>query len=110
MKGLKVNTVCADALGDSDATALVERLEKGEVTATELVEAAISRAKRANPELNAIVTDTFDQALEQVKTPRKGRLGGIPTFIKDNVEVQGVPTLFGTRALPKNPSRKDHAL
>ena len=31
MSEFKVNTVCADALGDSDATALAERLEKGEV-------------------------------------------------------------------------------
>lgn len=109
MNEFRVNTVCDDALGDSDAFALAARLEKGEVTPTELVEAAIKRANQANPVLNAIVTNTFDLALEQAKQPRKGKLGGIPTFIKDNVEVKGVPTLFGTRALPRRPSQKDHA-
>jgi len=109
MNQLKVNTVCEDALGNSDATALAKRLASGDVTPAELVEAAINRAKRANPELNAIVTDTFDAAREQAKMPRKGPLGGIPTFIKDNVEVEGVPTLFGTRGLPRHPARKDHA-
>ena len=109
MNELSVNTVCDDALGDSDATALSERLENGEVTPTELVEAAIRRAKQANPVLNAIVTDTFDSAREQAGKPRNGKLAGIPTFIKDNVEVAGVPTLFGTRALPRTPSSKDHA-
>ncbi|MFZ5564060.1 MAG: amidase [Thermodesulfobacteriota bacterium] len=109
MSKLKVNTVCDDALGDSDATALAKRLAAGDVTPAELVEAAINRAKQANPALNAIVTETFDSAMEQSKRPRKGRLGGIPTFIKDNVEVEGVPTLFGTRALPRHPAKKDHA-
>ncbi|MEW6078790.1 MAG: amidase [Thermodesulfobacteriota bacterium] len=109
MNELKVNTVCNDVLEDLDATALAERLESGKVTSMELVEAAIKRAEQANPKLNAIVTKTFDTAREQAKGPRKGRLGGIPTFIKDNVEVQGVPTLFGTRALPRTPSKKDHA-
>jgi amidase len=109
MNERRINTVCDDALGESDATALAERLEKGEVTPIELVEAAIKRARLANPGLNAIVTDTFEQALEQAKAPRKGALGGVPTFIKDNVEVAGVPALFGTRALPKRPAQKDHA-
>ena len=109
MNEFKVNTVCEDALGDSDATALVKRLEAGDVSPAELVEAAINRARRANPALNAIVTDTFDSALAQSKMPRKGKFGGIPTVIKDNVEVEGVPTLFGTRALPRHPAKKDHA-
>ncbi len=109
MNEVRINTVCDDALGDSDALALAERLEKGEVTPTELVEAAIKRAEQVNPVLNAIITDTFDQALEQAKSPLKGKLGGVPTFIKDNVDVQGAPTLFGTRGLPKRPAKKDQA-
>ncbi len=109
MNEVRINTVCDDALGDLDATALAKRLASGEVTATELVAAAIKRAKKANPKLNAIITDTFDLALEQAKKTRMGKLAGIPTFIKDNVDVFGVPTLQGTRALPRRPAKKDQA-
>jgi len=105
----RMNTVCEDALGDLDATALAERLARGEVTASEVVAASIKRAEQANPKLNAIITETFVSALEEAKKPHMGKLAGIPTFIKDNVDVFGVPTLQGTRALPRRPAKKDQA-
>ena len=47
--------------------AIAEKISSGEISATEAVEAAIARARSVNPELNAIVTETFDLAREQVK-------------------------------------------
>jgi amidase len=69
-----------------------------------VIEAAIARARKVNPALNAIVTDTFEQARNQHKMPATGVLAGVPSFIKDNEHVKGVPTLMGTRALPNKPA------
>ena len=47
-----------------DATAQAELVRKKEVAPLELVEAAITRIERLNPELNAVVTPMFDLARE----------------------------------------------
>jgi amidase len=54
-----------DALGQAD---LVRR---GELTATELVEAAIGRIEAMNGQLNAVVTPLFERALEEAKLALK---------------------------------------
>ena len=43
-----------DALGDDDTVGLVERLRSGEVSATDLVEAAAARTDMVNPALNGL--------------------------------------------------------
>ena len=45
-----------------DATAQAELVTNGEVTSTELVEAAITRIERINPHLNAVVMKWYDRA------------------------------------------------
>jgi len=45
-----------------DATALAHLLRRGEVTAVELVEAAIERIERLNPALNTVITRMDGQA------------------------------------------------
>ena len=56
-----------------DATAQAELVRRKDVTPRELVEAAIARIEAVNPELNAVVTPMFDQALGS------GRRRAIPT-------------------------------
>ena len=51
-------------LWSEDATALAEAVRGGEVTPLELVEAAISRAERTNPKINAIAERLYDSARE----------------------------------------------
>ncbi|KAA1431140.1 amidase [Mycolicibacter arupensis] len=91
-----------DALGDSDTVGLVERLRSGEVSASELVDAAIARTEAVNPELNGVAYRAFDRAREAAQqSGRPGPSGffqGIPTFVKDNVDVAGMPTMQGTDA------------
>ena len=47
---------------DYDALGLAEILRKGEVTPTEVLEAAIDRSDKVNPDLNAIILDLHKMA------------------------------------------------
>ena len=99
----KVSAFCNDALGNLDGVGIAQKIASGEVRAAEAVEAAITRAKAVNPKLNAIVTDTFDMARREVQKTLSGPFAGVPSFIKDTDDVEGVPTLWGSRALPDKP-------
>lgn len=81
-----------------DGLTQLERLRAGDVTSLELTEAAIARSKTANELINAVANDTYDSALEAAAATPEGELGGLPTFIKDLVDWQGAPTLYGSRA------------
>ena len=57
-----------------DATALAGLIAKREVTASEVLEAAIARAEEVNPAINAIVHKQYEQARKAVAPGRrKGR-------------------------------------
>ena len=75
-----------------DATEQAELVRRGEVTATELAEAAIGRIERLNPALNAVVTPMFDRALADVRQGvPAGPFAGVPFLLKDlAVECAGV--------------------
>jgi len=80
-----------------DATALAALVQKGTVSAEEVVAAAIARAQLVNPKINAIVTPTYDAALETARGGLSGRLAGVPFLIKDLNYVKGVRCSFGSR-------------
>lgn len=99
-----------DALGDSDAVGLTERVESGEVSPGELVEAAIARTEKVNPALNGLAYQAFDRARTRAGAGRASRGGffdGVPTYIKDNVDVAGMPTMQGTDAWEPHPASAD---
>ncbi|HUL98263.1 MAG TPA: amidase family protein, partial [Mycobacterium sp.] len=102
---MRVHAFRDDALGDDDALGLTERLRSGDVSAAELVEAAIARAEAVNPALNGIAHEAFDRARRQASTQQSGFFGGVPTFVKDNVDVAGMPTMQGTDAWEPRPAR-----
>lgn len=89
-----------DALGDSDAVGLVERIRSGAVSPAELVEAAIARTEAVNPQLNGLAYQAFDRARETASGQggTGGYFAGVPTYVKDNVDVGGMPTMQGTDA------------
>jgi amidase len=98
-----------DALGDLDAVGLVQALKSGAVTASELVEGAIVRTEAVNPHLNGLAYKVFDQARRRAaqQRPYGGFFDGVPSFFKDNVEVEGMPTMQGTDAWAPRPARAD---
>lgn len=92
-----------------DATLTALRIASGEVSALEVTEAAIERAKAAEPTINAIVHPMFDQAVEKARERRGGCFAGVPTFVKDMEALYGAPTGFGTAALPPSIARRTAA-
>ncbi|SEH85837.1 amidase [Mycolicibacterium rutilum] len=98
-----------DALGDLDAVGLVEALRAGQVSRAELVEAAIARTEAVNPTLNGLAYEAFDRARARAAAPRPygGYFDGVPSFLKDNVAVAGMPTMSGTDAWTPRPERAD---
>jgi len=106
MNEFTVTSMTKDAMGDCDATALAKKIADKDVSASEVLEAAIARAELVNPKLNAIVTDSFDMARQTTQSHSgKGAFAGVPTFVKDNTDVKGLPTLFGSRAVANRPAK-----
>lgn len=81
-----------------DATALANLVRQGEIQPLELVDAAISRIERLNPNLNAVVTPAFDQARALAKKPLPdGPFTGVPFLLKDlGATLAGVRMTMGT--------------
>lgn len=73
-----------DELAFMDATAQAELLRRRELTAPELVDAAIERIERLNPVLNAVVTPMYEQArAAAAKELPQGPFTGVPFLLKD---------------------------
>ena len=61
----------ADDLAFLDATAQAELVRSGELTPIELVDAAITRVEKVNPELNAVIHPLFDKARAAAAPPAR---------------------------------------
>jgi amidase len=69
---------------DVDATTMADRVRRGEVTAVELVDAAILAIEKVNPKLNAVVHRMFDKAKQQAGgVIAEGPFRGVPFVWKD---------------------------
>jgi amidase len=91
-------------LAQLDGIAQADLVARGEVTPSELVEAAIRRAEALDPVLNAVVTPMFERALVDSRKAT-GPLAGAPMLLKDLVaEVEGVRFTEGSRFLADNVS------
>jgi amidase len=90
-----------DDLAHLDAIAQATLVRDGEITALELVEAAIERIERVNPLINAVIGDRFDAARSEVRAGlRTGPFSGVPTLLKDlGATMAGEPYHAGTRVL-----------
>jgi Asp-tRNA(Asn)/Glu-tRNA(Gln) amidotransferase A subunit family amidase len=83
----------------SDAIALAERVRSGETTPTALLDAAIERLEKKNPQLNAVVIPMLEHARRAIAAGLpEGPLAGVPFLLKDlHVTVPGVRTTHGSR-------------
>ncbi|MGX1199348.1 amidase [Parvibaculum sp. MBR-TMA-1.3b-4.2] len=92
-----------DELAKLDATAQAELVAKGEASPLELVEAAIARIEKVNPQVNAVVTTFYDKAREEAKAgPAKGPFTGVPNLVKDLDNLKGTKATSGCRLLAEN--------
>jgi amidase len=95
-----------DALAAYDAVALADLIARGEISAREACGAAIARASSVGA-LDAVACEDYERALRRAGTPSPGPLSGVPTFVKDNVDVAGLPTRHGSAAVPGRPAATD---
>ena len=103
----RVHAFSDDALGDLDAVGVAERLRAGEVSPEEAVDAAIARVERVDGPLGAMAYRAWQRARVEARSPRTGFFAGVPTVVKDNVDVAGMPTRSGTDAWEPRPARRD---
>jgi amidase len=84
-----------------DAVGLAGLVRRKEMSAAELVRAAIARIEAVNPTINAVVTPLFEEALAEAGRPlAAGPLAGVPFLLKDLGTGQaGVLQTAGSRAL-----------
>ncbi|MFN8633010.1 MAG: amidase [Chloroflexota bacterium] len=91
------------------ATEQLRALRDRQVSAVELFDLHIRRIERLDGPINAIVTRDFERARQAAHAADAARargedrpLLGLPITIKDNIDVQGLPTTIGL------PERADH--
>ncbi len=91
----------SDETAGLDATGMAALVASGEVSPRELVEAAIERAERLNPELNAIIHPFYEEAIEQAGGDLPdGPFRGVPFLRKDlGAALAGEPLHMGSRLL-----------
>ncbi len=98
-----------DALGDLDAVGVAEALRAGTVSRAEVIEAAIERTERVDPTLNALALECFERARDRAAQPFGGFFDGVPSALKDNSDVAGLPTMKGADAWQPFPAAADGA-
>ncbi|MFB9965907.1 amidase [Sinosporangium siamense] len=89
-------------LAELDGLGQAALVKAGEVTPTELLDAAIQRIERANPDVNAVVTTMYDQAHRVAAgSLPDGPFTGVPFLLKDGggVGYAGVRMTSGSRFL-----------
>jgi aspartyl-tRNA(Asn)/glutamyl-tRNA(Gln) amidotransferase subunit A len=90
-------------------------LRRKEISPLELVDAALARIERWNPELDAFITVLGDSARRQARAAgreihrgrSRGPLHGIPIALKDNFWTRGIRTTAGTKILANFVPDKD---
>lgn len=103
----RVHAFGDDALSDLDSVGVAAAISAGDISAREAADAAIARAERVNPDLNAIVVTDYERGRALADGTHTGRLAGVPTFVKDNTDVAGLATLEGSLAVPNIPKDAD---
>ena len=88
-------------LTNCDATEQAAMVVRGEVSARELVDAAIQQAHAVNGDINAIIHPRFEKAQQEASgTLPQGAFTGVPLVLKDlGAPLVGEPHHMGTRFL-----------
>ena len=93
-----------NVLDDHDALGLAELVKTKQVSASELLEAAIARAEKLNPKYNFMAHKLYERARAAVKQGLpEGPFQGVPWLIKDlNTNIAGELTEQGSRLFKGN--------
>jgi amidase len=100
----RVHAFTGDVLGSRDGVAIADLVAEGVATPAELAEAARQRGARVADRLGAVA----HHAPRPRRTPNAdSELDGVPTFLKDNTDIAGMPTNHGTAAYTAGPAEQD---
>lgn len=102
----RVHAFGDDVLGDLDATGVAELVATRHIKPREVAEAALARVEAVSA-LDAVEHLDADRALDAADRAAAGAFGGVPTFVKDNVDVAGWPTGNGSEAYAPRLARAD---
>jgi amidase len=118
-----VHCFADDALGFLDAVGVADAIRAGLVDRAEVLEAAIARVRRIEPQLRAVEIESTLLAGAHVRRPRPehvpaGRaaharpgidlsFSGVPTFVKDDTDVRGLPSAHGSGAFSPRPAKRE---
>src|SRR5882672_7620101 len=82
--------------GNYDAVGLAELVRKKQVSAKELLDEAITRTAKVDPQVNAVVVKHYDYAERQIgRGLPDGPFTGVPFLLKDLDLLEGTRTTFG---------------
>lgn len=94
-----------------DAIGLAALVARREVTAAEVLEAALERMARINPKVNAVTVDLSAEARKQSAQALTGPLAGVPYLIKEHgAMLAGTPTMLGSAVFKDAVQPADSAL
>ena len=95
----------------NDAVGLAGLVAKGEVSAGELLDAAVARMAAVNPQINAVTMDLADRARREIADVKpQGPLGGVPYLLKDlGATLAGAVTTGGSRLFKDSVAVADSA-
>ncbi|SDS20610.1 amidase [Bradyrhizobium canariense] len=89
--------------GKYDAVGLAELVRKKQISAAELLDEAIDRTAKVDPQINAVVVKHYDYAKQQIeKGLPDGPFTGVPFLIKDLDLLEGTRTTFGASVFKDN--------
>ncbi|CAM5289222.1 putative amidase AmiB2 [Streptomyces avidinii] len=108
-----------DALGEHDAVGLAAAIRRGEVSPAEAARDAGERVRAVDARLGAVQVHVGGPAYGAgaraagavgasgtVGTGADGAFAGVPTFVKDNTDYQGLPTGHGSAAFRPRAARR----
>src|ERR1700726_1824998 len=82
--------------GSYDAVGLADLVRNKEVSARELLDEAVARTAKVDPQINAVVVKHYDYAERQIeKALPDGPFTGVPFLLKDLDLLEGTRTTFG---------------
>ncbi|MFJ3671488.1 amidase [Streptomyces sp. NPDC090106] len=95
-----------------DATATAEAIRSGELDERAVVESAVDRIEKLDPQLNAVIHTRFEEALAEVDAGLPdGPLRGVPVLVKDlGMDVAGLPASGGSRLFADQVPARDSEL
>jgi len=90
-----------------DAVALLEAMSRGDVSSEQLVRQHLDRLAAVHHTINAATCVFREEALSESRSPRPGRLSGLPVSVKETFGIAGHSVTAGSMRMPAIPFDKD---